>query len=353
MTLRGEDHEGHNFEEEWIVFSRKVYHKRKSAGQVEVAFALDPNGKCEGQPSIKQLNDPPMVVFFPTIVQTHMGFMVQGPYRTTPSRDNIPEDDPWNKYLVRETAKLLTGVLRKLKSLDLLDVSAIECLPLDPPSQLIWNDADRSKGRFAPLFEAVKDTLMIEPLLPAYRGGYIAGENAALAGSQKLRELVSSDQLARLLRSERKLAWLSEEITPDRTSEVHTYMTSILDIDEVTPEYLVRRLSLNFLEDQSDDWLKRLYEFLNGRKGLLPSFKSIPLVRLEDGTHTTASSENKPNAYLPGDTRTNYPTVRQNVCQSEEALDFLKSLGLGVLGRGIIGVTSTREEDVGTNLLTS
>ena len=88
VTLRGEDHEGHNFEEEWIVFSRKVYHKRKSAGQVEVAFALDPNGKCEGQPSIKQLNDPPMVVFFPTIVQTHMGFHGAGalPYDSEPGQ---------------------------------------------------------------------------------------------------------------------------------------------------------------------------------------------------------------------------------------------------------------------------
>ena len=330
ILLTGKDGEEDGLEEEWLVFSRRVYDEGKNAGQVEIAFALNGDGDGVNKPSILKVNDSPLVAFFPTNVSTHLGFLAQGPYRTTPSRDNVPEDDTWNRYLVEETAKLLVEALRQLQEFDLFDVLAIECLPLDPPSQLIWNDADWSKWRFAPLFEAVKNTLMIEPLLPAYRGGYIAGENAALAGSQKLRELVSSDQLARLLRSERKLAWLSEEITPDRTSEVHTYMTSVLDIDEVTPEYLVRRLSLNFLEDQSDDWLKRLYEFLNGRKGLLPSFKSIPLVRLEDGTHTTASSENKPNAYLPGDTRTNYPTVRQNVCQSEEALDFLKSLGLGV-----------------------
>ena len=332
VALTGENYERDGVEEEWMAFSGKVYHKKKSAGHVEVAFLLNPNGKGGGRPSIKQLKDSSMVVFFPTIVSTHMGFIVQGPYRTTPSRDNIPEDDPWNKHLVRETAKLLVGALKRLKSLGLLDVSAIECLPLEPPpyAGIIRHWTDGSRWRFAPLFEAVKDALITEPLLPAYQGGHIAGENAALARSQELRELVNPEQLTRLLQAEGNIGWLSEEITPDRTSEVHTYITSVLDIDEVTPESLVRRLSLNFLEDQSDDWLKRLYEFLNGRKGLLSSLKSAPLVRLENGTQTTASSDNKPNAYLPGDTPTNYPTVRQSVCQSKVALDFLTSLGLRV-----------------------
>ena len=328
VMLRGEDHEGHNFEEEWIVFSRKVYHKSKSAGQVEVAFALDPNGKCEEKPSIKQLNDPPIVVFFPTIVQTHMGFMVQGPYRTTPSRDNIPEDDPWNKYLVRETATLLMGALRRLKSLSLLDVSAIECLPLDPPSQLIWNDADRSKGRFAPLFEAVRHVLITEPLLPAKGSGHITGRHGVLARTQELRDLISPAQLTSLFQSEDNLQWLSEEITVDRTPKVHKYLTSALSIKELTPESLVRLLTKEFLEAQSDEWIQRLYEFLNGQRALLRRLKYISLLRVEDGSHKKAFVGEKPNAYLPGVTRTKFPTVKRSVCQSEGALEFLKALGL-------------------------
>ena len=219
--------------------------------------------------------------------------MVQGPYRTTPSRDNIPEDDPWNKYLVRETAKLLTGVLRKLKSLGLLDVSAIECLPLDPPSQLIWNDTDRSKGRFAPLFEAVRHTLITEPLLPAYRGGHIAGRRGVLARTQELRNLITPTQLASLFQSEGNLGWITEEITADRTPELRDYLISSLNIKELTPESLVSRLTGEFLEAQPDEWMQRLYEFLNGQRALLQRLKDIPLLRMEDGSHAKAYVDGK------------------------------------------------------------
>ena len=88
-----------------------------------------------------------LVVFFPTIVETHLGFLVQGPYRTTPSRDNVPRNDPWNQYLVQESAKLLVEALRSLRAQGLLDVDALRSLPLDPTKF--------AEGRmFAPLFAA-------------------------------------------------------------------------------------------------------------------------------------------------------------------------------------------------------
>ena len=323
VALTGENYETDNVEGEWIVFSRKVYHKRKNAGHVEVAFELDPNGNGEGKPSVRQLKDPPMVVFFPTIVSTHMGFMVQGPYRTTPSRDNIPSHDPWNQHLVRETATLLLRALKRLKSLGLLDVSAIECLPLDPPT--LWEDSAR---RFKPLFEAVRDTLRTEPLLPAYKGGYIAGRDAALARGQELRDLISPTQLASLLESEDNLTWLSEEITADRTPEVHEYLTSELDIKELTPESLAPLLTEEFLEEQPDEWMQRLYEFLSSQRALLQRLKSIPLLRMKDGSHAKAFIGGNSNAYLPGDRPTEFPIIKQSVCQSEDALVFLRALGL-------------------------
>ena len=41
----------------------------------------------------------PLVVFFPTEKETFLGFLIQGPYRTTPARDNVPEHDQWNQGL--------------------------------------------------------------------------------------------------------------------------------------------------------------------------------------------------------------------------------------------------------------
>ena len=332
ILLTGKDGEEDGLEEEWLVFSRRVYDEGKNAGQVEIAFALNGDGDGVNKPSILKVNDSPLVAFFPTNVSTHLGFLAQGPYRTTPSRDNVPEDDTWNRYLVEETAKLLVEALRQLQEFDLFDVLAIECLPMDPPVGLGNIILNSSAYRFAPLFNAVKDLLMAEPFLPAYGGGHVAGQNAKLASSQKLRELISDEQLTDLYHSDGKLSWLSEEITQASTPEVHEYLTSELDIDEVTPESLVRRLSLSFLQSQSDNWMERLYGFLNGRGGaLLERLKSTtPIVRLEDDSHIVASSIGKPNAYLPGDTPTAFPTIKPSVCKSEEALKFLKGLGLRV-----------------------
>jgi hypothetical protein len=54
----------------------------------------------------------------------------------------------------------------------------------------------------------------------------------------------------------------------------------------------------------------------------------VPLIRLEDGNHVTPRKGDQPQAFLPGPVSTGFPTVRRTVCQSEEALAFLKTLGL-------------------------
>ena len=36
----------------------------------------------------------PLTVFFSTEKETFLGFLIQGPYRTTPARANVPEHDP-------------------------------------------------------------------------------------------------------------------------------------------------------------------------------------------------------------------------------------------------------------------
>lgn len=310
-------------EEEWLVFSREVFREKTSAGHVETAFALTLDTTNGQSQSVRRVTGFPLVAFFPTVLPTNLGFVLQGPYRTTPSRDNVPQRDPWNQHLVKETAILLTNSLESLKQLGLLSVSALRCLPLD--SSFFAEDS-----RFASLFQSVRENLKTKDLLPAYSGGHIAAQNAKLAGSRELRELVSPEQLAQLFASPDALFWLSDAITPDRTKDLHDYLTDELDINEVTPVSLVRRLTPDFLVSQPDEWIESLYQFLNGQRGweicrLLPT---IPLVRLEDGSHTCAIVDGKPQAYLPGDSQTGFPTVRRSVCQSDDAQEFLRRLEL-------------------------
>lgn len=319
VLVIGRTQDNIDVEEEWLIFSRPVSNNGDEVGHIEIAFALekDAAGQCR---SVRRITDSPLVVFFPTVLSTNLGFLVQGPYRTTPSRDNVPEGDPWNQQLVKETAILLVEALRELRDLGLLDVSALRSLPLD---------ASRftEGSRFAPLFSRVKEALMKEPLLPCYNNGHVPALRAKIARTQDLRDLIGAKQLADLFQSDHEPAWLSEDITVDRTPELHSYLMEELDVHEVTPEWLAPRLSKEFLEAQPDEWIEQLYIFLSSRRALLPRLRPMPLIRLEDGSHITFN-KNQPQAFLPVGDRTDFPTVRQNVCQSEDALAFLKSLGL-------------------------
>jgi len=306
-------------DETWLVFARPVQTEEgKAPGSVEVALRLE---RQEGKQTIARISGSPLVVFFPTAIETHLGFLVQGLYRTTPSRDNVAKDDPWNRHLVRETSQLLVDSLRALREMNLLNAEALRALPLDRTK--FSDDA-----MFSPLFEAVREALRTRDLLPRYGGGFVAASQAKLARSQELRELVGLDQLASLF-GQTGLAWLREDITQDRTPELRQYLVRELQVQEVRPEDLLPRLDKPFLEAQSDEWIMRLYEFLAGLPGQHGRLDEIPLVRLADGTHVKPKdASGRPQAFLPGAVKTGFPTVKNSVCGTETARKFLQSLGV-------------------------
>jgi hypothetical protein len=313
---------GHpDIEESWLLFSKPVSTLQgREAGYVEIAFSVAKEEK-PGHKRLYPVSRSPLVVFFPTVLETHLGILVQGPYRTTPSRDNVPAHDAWNRHCVDETATVLREALRWLRDNGLLDIGALRCLPLA-----------RSKfpegAMFAPVFQAVRKALAEEPLLPRHGGGYVAASEARLARTQELRDLFSPTQLTVLLGAQGELTWVTGEISQDRTPELRDYLTEELKIEEVRPETILSKLNAPFLEAQPDEWICRLYEFLGDQKALLPRARDLPLIRLTDGSHVRAQTSGLPQAFLPGAVETGFPTVRRAVCDTEDARAFLEALGL-------------------------
>jgi hypothetical protein len=91
---------------------------------------------------------------------------------------------------------------------------------------------------------------------------------------------------------------------------------------------IVSKLHKRFLEAESDEWICMLYEFLNGQASLRRRLDELPLIRLENGTHVIARVNGQPQAFLPGDIEADFPTVKRTVCATEDAQQFLLSLGL-------------------------
>ena len=139
-------------EEQWLFFERPVAvsatgfagddtgddtpEARKSGTgslRVEVAFRLQHVEKSGTKNlEVTRSKEAPLIAYFPTAKETHLGFLIQGPYQTTPARDNIPQGSDWNAWLIRETAQLVKEILPRVRDLGWLSVSFLEALPLDP-----------------------------------------------------------------------------------------------------------------------------------------------------------------------------------------------------------------------------
>ena len=314
--------------EEWLVWSRLAEGLGRPAAPVEIAF------RVEGG-HIVPCDSSPLIVFFPTEKETFLGFLVQGPYRTTPARDNIPEHDPSNQVLVRETAALLCDVLRELRDDGLLTVEALQALPLDAARF----GAD---SMFRPLFDAVGEALTAEALIPVAGGGYGVAVELELASGPAVHELLEPDQLGALCGAGRPVWFTEESITEHQTPALWRYLREEIGIDEVTPADLVARVTREFLQAQSDEWITRFYVFLFTDSALwrAPRFegdesgpaRAKPIIRLEDGRHVVpfASQDrpDRPTVYLPGPVASSLPTVRRAIADSPAARQFLEALNL-------------------------
>ena len=286
----------------WLVWSRPLAgHRgpRDSALAVEIAFPAGP-----GQtPRISPLDRSPLNVFFPTEKETFLGFVVQGPYRTTPARDNVPEHDPANQDFVGQTAALLTGVLPGLRDAGLLTVAALTALPLEParfpPGSM-----------FRPLFDAVRAALVSEPLIPAADGTPRTAGDLALAADPGLLDVLGPDQLGTLYGAGTPLFFADPAISAEDTPVLWHYLRGELGRPEVTAVGLVTRAGADFLAAQPDEWLARYYAFLHTDTRLwrppanpdeppAPA-RSQPIIRLEDGRQVPAfDADGKPTVYLP------------------------------------------------------
>jgi len=317
--------------EEWLVWDRQVAGLSDRPARIEIAFRVKAgqivaSGSC------------PLTVFFPTEKETFLGFLIQGPYRTTPARDNVPEHDPSNQALMRETAALLIEVLRALRDDGLLTVEVLTTLPLEVARF-------QPGSMFRPLFDAVRAALGREPLIPVAggsdgaSGGYGASGELKLAQGADLPELVDPGQLGALYGADRPAWFAHDSITESHAPVLWRYLREEIGLEEVTPEGVISRVTREFLQAQPDEWISRFYAFLFLHSALWRPSRSAgeqpgpartkPVIRLEDGSHVAPfDAQDRPAVYLPGPAASSLPTVRRAVADSAAARPFLDALDL-------------------------
>lgn len=348
ITVIGERKGEEDEEESWLVFEKPVNDPSgNSVKPVEIAYRLrqETEGKDKGiigkaVETIVPLHSSPLFVFFATEKDTRLGFLIQGPYKTTPARDNIPKDDVWNTYLLKQSAALVIESLHHLKSMNLLNVSVLQAMP-------IKNEDFQSDSMFRVIYDEVSQNLIDEDFLPTEDGGYVSARMAKIGRGAEIRGLLSPHQLKELSENQDSISvtkiaemqWLIGEITQERTQVLREYLISQLGIEEVTPESFARRVTVEFFEKQSDDWTVELYRFLLKQEALWRKRKfrissdgvmrHKPFVRLEDNSHVSAFNDDGSVAvYLPYKTTKGLPCVKESLLADNEVREFFERLGV-------------------------
>ena len=295
--------------ERYMIFSKPMYQVDDvPAGHIEVAFRLKKKN------TVVPMSPSFLVAFFPTAVETHLGFRVQGPYRTTLARDNVPRNDEWNQRCVDSTGDVLVEALVWLRDNDLLNVNALSCLPIDQHKF--------QNTRFSPLYNKVKQAVATRSLLPVRGGGYMPSPRIRATLSPGLRDLFELHD-----DTSQPLHWLSDDITDHSAPVLRQYLRTVHGVTDVRAAQVIQQLDVSYLESRPDDWIRQLYEFMNTQRDLHARAKNWPLIRLECGKHVHAWQDDQLQAYLPGRT-TEYPTVRSGVCSTDASREFLEALGL-------------------------
>jgi len=314
-----------NEEEGWLIFERSI---NGELLKVEVAYRIkmDPKSK---KLEIIPIQGSTLLAFFPTEKETHLKFIIQGPYRTTPSRDNIPKYDDWNKKLLKETALLVKDSISEIKKMGLLTVNFLNILPLSRTEFPL-------EHMFREIFDSVLNKMKSnEQLLPSNNGSYITAKQAILARGKALIDLLLPEQLTLLFEKE-DIHWLNSNITKDRTPELRDYLMSELSIHEITSEKFINLFTEKFIEKQSDEWVIKFYNFLLVRRELWSdyywsetSIRNKPFIRLEDNSHSFPfDSKDKPIVYLPTDYESSFKTVKKVIVQGNGVKEFLENLGI-------------------------
>ena len=310
----------------------EIHHEKREGineRDVSIAFPMDENSTGSGK----------IFAYLP-VSDTNFPFLINADFILTSSREDIQQDERWNRWLMDCVAEVVASeLLSLLKKEQLLTVPFLEAL-----ARSLRDFAEDERDLFYPISSKVREVLMTQKFLPANDGTFVSAGNAMLADNVALLDLLDPGQLSSLFQQQNTMKWLSSEITARRAQNLWRYLRNQLSVTEVDPEMFASRLNTTFLEQQTDEWFIEFYKFLSvGQRPprALWDSRSIsrtrpilwgkPILRLQDGSHVKPFGENEsPNASVAigEETDASLPIVKLELSQDEDVRGFLQQLGI-------------------------
>jgi len=241
--------------ETYRIYTSPIEWKNKTHKPVELALSVNSETK-KFIPA-----DDFLYVLFPTAQETRLRFIINGPFRTNPSRETISDEDEFNRHILQESAFLLQKILLSLRDENLLDVDFFSILP---------NQEDELRSFFTPIYNKLIELFHNEPLIPTIDNTYVLASQT-FKGPKPIREVI--DQQALQFFTDNDDATWAKGTRPNSREEkmldeagVQTWSWENLPtaINEKFNDRLLqypkfRREAEKYLNSWNDEWMKKLY----------------------------------------------------------------------------------------------
>lgn len=270
-----------------------------------------------------------LVVYFPTEKDTFLQFKINGPFQTTPTRENVPETAE-NKSILNELVGLYKESIFCLKENGVVNADFYEMLPLQKRNYGFYSTGNA----FYDYFQVATQQLFEQyELLPTHDGEFTNASSALL--SQGMMDLLDENDNALLFGARTK--WLSSDITRNRTQKLFAFLTDTLKVREVDFEALMPALSQDFLQSKNDEWFVAFYTKCNNNVQTIKSrYLLKEFIKTESGKIVAPFVQSKirqgekdKNVYLPSSLiKDKDKMVSAVFLQNDEIKSFFANIGI-------------------------
>lgn len=262
--------------------------------------------------------------FFPTKETTNLNFILHAPFLLTDSRESIKRFEKHNTEMCKLLSQLAADSMLILKELKLINDDIIKIIPYKEPD----ND-----DFFASFYETIKEKFETEELLPA-KNEYVERENAYWTEDNPVLNLFSDEQLAFII-DEENAKWVFRSFVRNQTrkdEELRDYIENCTN-NWYEMSDLLKSIDADFIENQSDEWLHKLYEYLSKNNSYWSDIKTKPIF-LNQERQAVPAFEQKGKEFheilfLPSENlNTTEKTINSELLKNEKTKEFIQNFGI-------------------------
>lgn len=262
--------------------------------------------------------------FFPTKETTNLSFILHAPFLLTDSRESIKRFEKHNTEMCKLLSQLAADSMLILKELKLINDEIIKIIPYKEP----YND-----DFFAFFYETIKEKFETEELLPA-KNEYVEKVNAYWAEDNSILNLFSDEQLAFII-DEENAKWVFRNFVRNQTrkdEELRDYIENCTN-NWYEMSDLLKSINADFIENQSDEWLHKFYEYLLKNNSYWSDIKTKPIF-LNQERQAVSAFEQKGKEFheilfLPSENlNTTEKTINSELLNNEKTKEFIENFGI-------------------------